>query len=256
MSNIILLDLTERIKAAIAENQDDLDAILSTLSGMSGGGCVPKCQVFESSGTWTRPHSGVGLVWALLVGAGGAGYKGSGSTYGGLGGGGGEVVFRPYLLNGNITVTVGTAAEATAGGSSSIATGVMTGVAAGGSKATNTNSSPAVAAGGGTPSGLSDEGMFKQCCSGGGSGGRNASSGQVDSGSCTFYSLGMQSYITSQYGAPGGSSFNSGASSQLVSGGAGITPSGYGGGGGGARGDNTTSYAAGAPGLVVLQWFE
>ena len=258
MNNIILLDLSERIKAAIDENQDNLDAIISTLAGMGSGGIQSMSQLFTEGGAWTRPHSGVGLVWALLVGAGGAGYRGTTGT-GGCGGGGGEVVFQPVPVNSDLTITVGQGASNSNGGNSSIS-GLVDVIAYGGAKAAAYNWSSAGSYGaggchagyGGAPSTI--YGPWGGSRSGGGDGSQCADTYGHAPGSCLGYgSPGTGHTTTDDYGAPGGGSFNNGAS--RVTSGDGQTPSGFGGGASGSS-PYSTKYAAGASGMVFLTWFE
>ncbi|QBQ56196.1 glycine-rich domain-containing protein [Nitrosococcus wardiae] len=73
-----------------------------------------KSEEFLSSGTWTRPR-GVNWVWVLLVGGGGSGSVSVGSTNA-AGAHGGEIVFLPVRVTGDVTVTIGAGGASKSGG--------------------------------------------------------------------------------------------------------------------------------------------
>lgn len=88
-----------------------------------------KCQIFTSSGTWTRPNTGTTFVLAFMYGGGGGGAGGWGGDHattisvpGGGGGGGAIQIARHCDLNAtatSITVTVGAGGAGGAGGTGS-----------------------------------------------------------------------------------------------------------------------------------------
>ena len=83
---------------------------LETYEGQWGGiGVSVEFQRFTSSGTWSKPAD-INWVYAMLIGGGGGGVRGSTRTLGGAPGRLSAVLFRASQLPDNVTVTVGTAA--------------------------------------------------------------------------------------------------------------------------------------------------
>ena len=85
----------------------------STYKTVSTSPVFSNCQLFTSSGTWTKP-AGVSTVWVELVGGGGGGACSSGYGGGnnGSGGAGAGYAKGPIAVTGNVTVTVGSAGTA------------------------------------------------------------------------------------------------------------------------------------------------
>lgn len=255
----------DQLLTDVAENQTDLNSIITTLAGM-GSGLDAKTSIFTSSGSWTRPHSGVGMVWALVVGGGGGGYHGYASA-GGCGGGGGEVLYRPIPVTGNLTVTVGAGGYMGNGGNSSLADGYRTYLANGGKyKAAYCNASNADRAEGGDAYANARADYPERIHGGagiypGGGGGKSATTESYRAApqDCPGWgNAGSSIHNFDGYGGAGGGSFNDGADELTGMNQQGTTPSGYGGGASGSckgSGDSL-AYSTGAPGLVILQWFE
>ena len=81
---------------------------LETYEGQWGGiGVSVEFQRFTSSGTWSKPAD-INWVYAMLIGGGGGGVRGSTRTLGGAPGRLSAVLFRASQLPDNVTVTVGT----------------------------------------------------------------------------------------------------------------------------------------------------
>jgi len=219
-----------------------------------------RIQVFTSNGTWTRP-SNVDVVWVTMCGGGGGG--GGGSTSGGGGGGGGHCFIRyPVDVSSvsNVAVTVG------AGGA-----GVYYPTCVAGNGGDSKFGSFLIAVGGyGGVSGGDACASYGSGTGGkgrviGGDGGNAGYNGKDSALGGPGGSAGIGRYGFIEYGGggggggyPNGSGGNGGYDYNVdyrrTDGGDGIGyGSGGGGGGGGAccfRGGN------GAPGIVIVEWFE
>ncbi len=208
---------------------------------LGGSATMPayKEEIFDSSGTWTKPST-VSSVHVICIGGGGGGGGNGGGSTGGPGGGSAGFITATVAVTGNITVTVG------AGGAGGVGTGNG---AAGG----NTTFGSDVTAGGGG-GGIGNDGAV-------GAAGTTSSSGNatvIDSSNGTAGST--------RSGAAGGAGGNSPTILKIISiggtGGAGGTGSGddgdagtgFGSGGGGAGGGNNGG--AGASGFCIVRWVQ
>lgn len=216
---------------------------------MSNG--YSKSQVFTSSGTWIRPAN-VTAVFVVLVGGGTNGN--AGTTIGGRGGAGGEVLMTMWPVSSNINIVIGAGAAANAGSSSFdgslIACGARLqypadiGLASshnrgtGGDPTGTGHSIPnGISLGAGAPT-TTTNGHGGGCV---GLGGVQGAGTQVHRGGG-----GGASYGAGGAGGAGGASYGAGAS--------GI----YGSGGGGGGSNSTVGAAGGAggSGLCIVYWNE
>lgn len=241
-----------------------------------------KSQIFNSSGTWTRP---TGVDWVIVrgcgggTGGGGGGVVGTGTvpTGGGAGGNGAAPYTTLVQVSGNVTVTIGGgsgnanagANGSTSNGNSSFGTVIFKkasdgGNAGGSGTSTSTNIG---GAGSGTYTATQQE-------TGGGSGGGGAGNAGAGAGSTggglydgTSGGAGGTGGTTNAGGGGGGGGAGVGAG---AAGGAGInggngntgssaaanTGGGGGGGGGGGIGFNGGAGHAGGSGQVIVSWVE
>lgn len=83
------------------------------------GGGLKSVQVFNASGTWTKP-AGIALVKVFVTGGGGGGGDGSTTNYVSAGGGGGGTAIKYVDVSAvsSLTVTIGAAGAGGAGGGS------------------------------------------------------------------------------------------------------------------------------------------
>jgi hypothetical protein len=198
-----------------------------------------RIQVFTSNGTWTRP-SNVDVVWVTMCGGGGGG--GSGAGYGGGGGGGGNcLIHYPVDVSSvsSVAVTVGSGGaggtngnSGSNGGDSTFGSFLTAVGGGGGSSGANYN-----AAGG--------RGMGTGGNGGNGSMNANGSNSLVGGvGGVGIAGGGGGGGYGGSKGGDGGANYNNGGN--------GI---GYGSGGGGGGGGYTDG-GNGAPGIVIVEWFE
>ena len=188
-------------------------------------------EVFLSSGTWTRPHSGITSVTVVCIGGGGAGGLGNGGAGGG-GGGGGGYIEASVTVSGNVTVTIG------AGG-----VGGASGFGNPGGNTTFGSLATAVGGNGG------QDGVGGGA---GGAGGAGSTTGTLsiqlrgvtgDASSGTTGGDGKYHSLMNETSASGGAAGSNPGT-------AGINP----GEGDGGAGHNSATNAAGFKGLIIVTW--
>lgn len=215
---------------------------------LSQGGILGSVQIFESSGTWTKPD-GCKSVLVMVQGAGGGasglGSNSGQSTVGGGGGGGGYVEkFIDTGLGETETVTVGAGG---AGGASNGAPGATGGTSSFGSHATATGGTGGASLASGT---IADRGGAP-----GSGGGGTVTDGILIPGESAQW--GHRIAAAKYIGANGGSSHLGTGGRGNSAGSAGSAGTGYGGGGGGGTGYNGNNFvgAVGADGAVIVYEF-
>jgi hypothetical protein len=236
-------------------------------------------QVFDSSGTWTKP-SGYGAsarVFVQAFGGGGSGGKeaNAGGRAGGGGGGYSEKWVSLSTLGATETITIGAGGAAVSGtsngnngGTTSVGS-VLSAYGGGGGSAgnggggggqftagSNTGAAGSVGGGGGGASGSScpppTAGGGALFGGGGGGGSGNGVSGTA--GGAALYGGGGGGGGSSSAGGAGGSSINGGAGGAGGTSNSGTAGSAPGGGGGGTRSGSTSG--AGAAGRVIITVFD
>lgn len=216
----------------------------TTQTTAATGSGFPTVQVFTASTSWTPP-AGVTKLKLTIVGGGGGGGGGTSASGGGGGGGSGAVASGVITVSASaITVTIGAAGTAGTSGSNG-----------GNGGTTSFGSYASVGGGGGGTSGGNPYAL-------GGSGGSSIT------GSLILSSIGQlgnpgsfNSSSNTGIGGAGASAFmgmgigGAAQPSQLISGNSGA---GYGAGGGGGGSNFTTGGGAGpgAPGVVIVEYFQ
>ncbi|GIV28883.1 MAG: hypothetical protein KatS3mg027_2697 [Bacteroidia bacterium] len=229
----------------------------------------PRFQIFTSNGIWIRPP-GVNMVWVTICGGGGGGGGGSFLVYdggrhfasGGGGGGANCLIRYPVSVSENVSVTVGaggvggaTGYSGSDGGSSAFGSLIVAGGGGGGLAGySGGNGGDGGKGGGGTGGGFFNYSSFVECMHGdsgnsaGGAPGGSGGSSRIYYGD-TLYCLAGGGGGAGGYGGAGGAGGSIGGLS--LNGGHG---SGYGSGGGGGAG--TGSGGNGAPGIVIVEWWQ
>lgn len=204
----------------------------------------PKVDRFINTGTWTKP-AGARSVWVRIVGGGGAGGGGVGGSGtianagSGAAGGYAESWYDTGTLPDTVSVTVGAAGVATTGGN--------------GGNGGNTTFGALMTANGGGGGGVGGAGTTTASAGLGGSAtggnlvnvdGENGATGQIISGTQTFYQRGASSL------------FGSGGAASVTTGTSGNSASGFGAGGGnGTAGSISRAGGAGTKGLAIVVTF-
>jgi len=208
----------------------------SGLTGIAGG--FSNLQVFTSPGTWTNPGS-VTKVKVTVVGGGGNGgnYGPTNSMGGGGGGGGAAIEVVPFPSGTNVPITVGGAGGTSSFGAYCSATGGTAG---------DTAFSNGVATKGG-PGGIGSGGQLNI----GGTAGGAAANSSGPPTPTAWGGNGGGSYLGG--GGFGAGNQNYGDNYQYAA----QAGRNYGGGGGGGfqwQGNTSRPGAAGAPGVVVVEY--
>jgi hypothetical protein len=158
-------------------------AYVDAAVGSAGGSGAPSnFQVFRSSGTWTKPGSG-SMAYVECWGGGG-----SGTMYGGAGGGKGYAWFPLSSLTASVAVTVGSGGTSGAAGGNTTfgsyltANGGAAGSSGGAVGGSASGTGVAVASGGGSGSSTYSPGGSGGGSNGGGGGSGNGGAGGVPGG--------------------------------------------------------------------------